>query len=653
MRSRFSSKRSWAASLLTLAMVCMAVVSSRAQQTVTVPAVVVSYADMVVYNGKVVTMDDTSLKPEVGKVVQAMAIRDGKILALGTDAEILQYAGPKTEKIDLKGRTLIPGIMDSHTHIHNNAVSDYAKKHPEILLSVSRSFNVAGKDYNELRKGIELVLKENMANAPKDQWAYISLPTGGNSGLGIGPKFLQERGITRADLDKLAPDNPVFVQSHPVYTVNSAAIKKIGDIYQSDPEEAMGLQGMDKQGLGDLTEYSRSLAVDMFFHDKLDLLADVIEPELERNAALGITTYSSHMVGLVYMDAFMRLVRQNRMPIRFAYTHYFGFEGNSNPSAFYLRLGDMAGLGTPYFWQSGVGLQNIDGGPPTICTSMEAPAEVKAREWCRVEPGNTFAKAIYTAIRSRHRLTIGHSYGDKGVSNIMDIIDQVMKDDHSITKDYIRSRRFSSDHCGFYPRPEQLPRMKDFNWIVSCNGAFINRSTPYLKIYGEKYGSWISPARKTLDAGVLMVYENEESWNHPSGNPNTYFGSAVLLVTRKNNEGNVIGPEQRVDRVTLMKMMTTWQAQFFQKESELGWLAPGKLADFVVLNKDYFTVPEEEIASTYPEMTVVGGKTIFLRDSYAKQLGRDKGIGPQIKFVNVPKTDPNRADVPDTPVKED
>ena len=72
-------------------------------------------------------------------------------------------------RMDLKGRTLIPGIMDSHTHIHNNAVSDYAKKHPEILLSVSRSFNVAGKDYNELRKGIELVLKENMANAPKDQ----------------------------------------------------------------------------------------------------------------------------------------------------------------------------------------------------------------------------------------------------------------------------------------------------------------------------------------------------------------------------------------------------------------------------------------------------------------------------------------------------
>ena len=183
---RFLSKRSWASGLLTLTILCLAAAAARAQQTVTVPAVVVNYADMIIYNGKVVSMDDTSLKQEVGKVAQGMAIRDGKILALGTTAEIMQYAGPKTEKVDLKGRTVIPGIMDSHTHIHNNAVSDYAKKHPEILLSVSRSFNVAGKDYNELRKGIELVLKENMANAPKDQWAYINLPTGGGSGLGIG-----------------------------------------------------------------------------------------------------------------------------------------------------------------------------------------------------------------------------------------------------------------------------------------------------------------------------------------------------------------------------------------------------------------------------------------------------------------------------------
>jgi hypothetical protein len=219
-----------------------------------------------------------------------------------------------------------------------------------------------------------------------------------------------------------------------------------------------------------------------------------------------------------------------------------------------------------------------------------------------------------------------------------------MRDDPSITKDYIRSRRFSSDHCGFYPRPAQIPRLKDLNWIISCNGAFINRSTPYLNIYGEQYGKWISPIKSLIDGGVRVVYENEEAWSG-GDNPTTYFGSAALLISRKNAEGKVIAPEERIDRVTLMKMMTVWQSEYFQKEKELGTLQPGKLADFVVLNKDYFTVPEDEIKSTYPVMTVVGGKTIFLRTEFAKERGVPP-VGFQAKFINVPKSDPNAAPTP-------
>ena len=597
-----------------------------AQQTVTVPVQVVSYADMVVYNGKVMTMDDRSTNPNPGKIGQAMAIRDGKVLAVGSDAEILLYAGPKTQKIDLRGRTVIPGIVDSHTHIHNNAVALYAQKHPEVLESVSRTFHVGGRTYAELKRGIELVLKENMAHALKDQWAYILLPTGGSSGTGIGVKFLQEREITKEELNKLAPNTPVMVQSHPAYTVNDAGMKLIGEIYQSDPEEAMALQGLDKQGLGDLTEYARSLAVDQYFRDKIELLADVIKADLEKNTALGITTYSSHMVGLVYMSAFMKLVRENKMPMRFAYTDYFGFEGNPDPSSFYLRLGDMAGLGTDTFWQSGVGLQNIDSGPPMFCSTMEAPPEVKKREWCRNAPGTAFEKGVYTAVRSRERITVGHAYGDKGIDYIIDTVQRAMKDDPTLTLDYIRSRHFSADHCGFWPRKEQLPKLKELGWIVSCNGQYINRSTPWLKVYGMQYGNRISPVKSLISAGIRTVYENEESWSappddqHPNGylteNPNTYFGSAVLLLTRKNREGQVVAPEEIIDRVTLMKMMTAWQSDYLMKP-ELGTLEPGKWADFVVLNKDYFTIPQEEIANIYPLMTVMGGRPVFWRAEFA------------------------------------
>src|SRR5689334_22179534 len=94
-----------------------------AQSTVTVPTAIVAYPELILYNGKIVSMDDTSSGPSPGTIYQAIAVRDRKIQALGTDALILSYAGPQTQKVDLKGRTVIPGIVDSHTHIHNNEVA--------------------------------------------------------------------------------------------------------------------------------------------------------------------------------------------------------------------------------------------------------------------------------------------------------------------------------------------------------------------------------------------------------------------------------------------------------------------------------------------------------------------------------------------------
>ena len=92
-----------------------------------------------------------------------------------------------------------------------------------------------------------------------------------------------------------------------------------------------------------------------------------------------------------------------------------------------------------------------------------------------------------------------------------------------------------------------------------------------------------------------------------------------------------VAPEEAIDRITLMKMMTSWPARFVLKEDVLGTLEPGKFADFVVLSKDYFTVPVEEFAEILPLMTVVGGKVEVLRSEFAQELGRGT-IGPQIEF---------------------
>lgn len=621
----------WLAALLTTA--------AAAQQTVSVPPQVVSYADMVVYNGKVMTMDDRSIQPDPGTIAQAMAIRNGKILAVGTNDQILLYAGPKTRRIDVHGRTVIPGIIDSHIHIHNYATAFYMEKHPEAVESVARQFTLQGKTYAELKRGIEVILKENMANAKPGQWAYISLPNGGSSGTGLGVKFLQTEQVTGPELDKLSPNNPVLIMSHPAYMTNEAGRRSIGEIYHADPDDVIAV---DKNGFGDLTEYSRSLIVDSYFKDKTGLLADVVRGELERNAALGITTYSSHITGLRFMDAFMKLIRDHNMPIRFGWSDYFGFEGNPDPASFYLRLGDMAGWGTDYFWQTGVGLSNIDSGPPMFCSTMEGPPAVKQREWCRNKPGTAFEQGIYSLIVAHERLAVGHAYADRGVDYIFQTIQRAMKNNPSITLDYIRSRHFSSDHCGFYPRPDQIPIMKKYGWMMSCSGAIVERSAPWLKSYGMNYGKWISPVRSLIQAGVRTVFENEASWRAGEDRPITYLSSAMFLLTRKDEEGQVIAPKEAIDRVTLMKMMTCWPSDFVLKPKELGTLEAGKWADFEVLNKDYFTVPLEEIAHVYPIMTVVGGKPIFIRSGFAAEQGTPP-VGPQIKYINLPPGDPAAA----------
>ena len=169
----------------------------------------------------------------------------------------------------------------------------------------------------------------------------------------------------------------------------------------------------------------------------------------------------------------------------------------------------------------------------------------------------------------------------------MDIMDQVMREDPAaFTPDYMRSRRFSADHCGFYPRQDQLPRMKRLGMIISCDAMFLDRSAPWLKVYGMDKANRIAPIHSMIAAGIMPTAE-AELWNIETGTSETYPSRLIHLITRKNSLGQVLAPDEAVDRVTAMKMATVWPSYYVLKEKEIGTLEPGKLADFLVLNKDY------------------------------------------------------------------
>jgi len=593
-------------------------------QTVTVPQAIVSYPELIVHNGKIVTMDDPSFAQNIGRTVQAMAIRDGKVQALGTNAEILAMAGSQTRRLDVKGRTVIPGLINTHSHMHDHSIRLWTRTNRDKVEEVQRSFSVTGRDYAEIKRGIELVVKEQMARARPDQWAYIELPNGGNAGTGIGVKFLGDNGLTREELDQWAPQTPVFLNSHPAWMLNKAAEVSFLNLYGLD----WGEETVDK-ALTMNTTIRRSLVVDRYFAPRIGEMADLLQGGLEHQSALGLTTFSSHIVGLRIHDAYMKMVRDGTMPIRFGYAHRFCQQVEPEMAGCFMRLGDTAGLGDPYFFNVGVTLGGIDTGPPNICTTMDAAPEFKSKEKCILEPGSDYEKAIAAAIASYDRYVVNHVYGDKAVDTFMDVVDRQIENTPGITLDYIRSRRMTADHCGFYPRKEQLDRIKKFGMVISCDPMFLDRSQPWLKVYGEDKANRIGPAKSMIDAGIMVTAEAEVDVE--TGTGPTYFAVQSHFLTRKNSRGDILAPEEAVDRITLMKMMTTWPSYYLMKEKELGSLEVGKFADFVVLNKDYFTIPEDQIPTAFPLMTSLGGRTIVLRKEFADELGTQP-VGPQMNW---------------------
>jgi len=263
---------------------------------------------------------------------------------------------------------------------------------------------------------------------------------------------------------------------------------------------------------------------------------------------------------------------------------------------------------------------------------MEASKETKELEWCQNGPGTREFNATKTAIANYQRVQVGHAFADKGVDYFLDAVDAAMQENPAITLDYIKDLRLTSDHCGFYPRISQIPRLAKYGMIISCGANVLDRSAPWIgpTRFPAKYMEQIAPIRSAIAGGVMVTFESEAGIN--TAGTRSYFGHAIPFLTRKNARGVEVSPGEAIDRNTLLKMMTTWAARYIMKEDVLGSLEKGKWADFIVLSKDYFQGPPEALYDVYPVMTVIAGKTKVLREEFAKELGKN-AIGPQIVWT--------------------
>jgi hypothetical protein len=302
------------------------------------------------------------------------------------------------------------------------------------------------------------------------------------------------------------------------------------------------------------------------------------------------------------------------MPIRFG-ALYEVHRMPNNPEfvrQFYKMTGNLTGIGDDWLWFHGVASELWDSSFPQECLGpdLPAPPEIKMREKCP-KPGEMYWDTLQNALEAGWRLAGVHGVASDGVRRFTQLIERAMKNT-GMTAEDIRKLRPTVEHAEALGQiPELMAKIKELGIIISADPPRLVREKVYVEDYGPAAEPFMLPVKTWLDNGLKVVGEFEE-YRAIGSNLN-------LLITRVAN-GKEVLPDQKLDRVTVLKMYTTWAPQYMLKEDVLGTLESGKLADFVVLDKDYFTIPVDQIPKIVPQMTVVGGHIRHLESGLASKL---------------------------------
>jgi predicted amidohydrolase YtcJ len=590
-------------------------------------------ADTIVVNARIYSMDEVSTGSSPGTVASAMAIKDGKVLGLGSNEEIRMLADLNTEVLDAGGRTVVPGIIDTHSHLDTYGVSTWSR---EVLKG--------GNDYEwrieappfDFRWGVNWeegwehmvmrgreVLREAVANTEPGKWIVMVMQTPApNCQAG----YLEARYTKQnMQLDEIAPNHRVHVICVQRPILNSMAEA----FYRSEWGEPMepGLMDAFNDNTGRASNtLSRVLRTD--YLSDTNELAEILERQNKLWAATGITTWASTLRGRRTIELFRLLDHRGTIGTRVAFSPSLG---TLSQTTFERMDPGFTGYGTDYVWFTGLSLRGVDGAYPSFSTSLEPPQipqEIKNREW--VKPTNEWVEAI---LATGHRYTSTHTAGDNVLESGLDAIERESAK-LGLSLEDIRAQRHGFDHCAMNPRPDQIPRIAELGVIMSCKPGYLETMVIGVAMdYGPAYTKWVVPVGGLIKGGARVVLEIDDR-NHPEYGT---FYWLDLLVNRVSDDGQVYNPEERIDRVLAMKMATIWAAEYVLKEDVLGSLEPGKWADFLILDKPYFDrneLPDRKIKTVRPLLTRVGNKTIYLNQSLADEWGIDavSGAGTEQKL---------------------
>ena len=572
-------------------------------------------ADMVIFNGKILTADNPN--PASFTTAQAAAIYDGKFVAVGNNAEVLAYAGGTTKRIDLAGRTVIPGLLETHLHMYGSASHFFPPNAPQVA-QTDRGIPYTNKT------DFLAALRDVVAKKKPGEW-IISSP-----GFG-GTVELMQGAITIQDLDKVAPNNPLYLHWEVLVwgLMNSKALDPLLARYPK-------VEGIVRDAAGKPTGLVTGNANPLYWYEFLpqvppELLGPYYKMELEEIAAQGITAASSRLLPN-HLAAYSWLHSRGELPIRMPYT----FEAMSRSEiteAISSRIIGVQGGSGKNIWGAGDNWLWIIGVTPISLDSIVSAASACVREaypreslnfpmWkyqfygpyglCRLQSDQyPDLNVIKKVAESGFRITGMHVGGDRAIDELFDVMDKLVELYPDVT-----GRRWAIDHCEAV-HADQIQRAKKLGVMFSCAPGYLYNGDrgavgAFKEIFKDeaKAANAVIPMRSMIDAGLRPVIELDAHGFHP-------MTALQVFITRKDNTGKVWAPQQAISRQEALYAYTRWAAEYFLRENIMGSIEPKKLADFVVLDKDYLTVPEAEIGRIDPVLTVVEGKIAYSQPAFA------------------------------------
>jgi hypothetical protein len=353
------------------------------------------------------------------------------------------------------------------------------------------------------------------------------------------------------------------------------------------------------------------------------------------------------------MAAYKLLESQGKLNWRIGMGVIEAFGNTTDLSAGKLKpFAGMVGSGSDRTWITGLGPTAVDGVTSRACTDQKRTGTYTAIDsWfpvgqCHLDneykgspkraaniQDNYYKNWVLASGRDGVRFANVHVAGDRGTGLLLNLVEQIQRQyGPGATKDW------AFDHCDMV-NPKDFPRLAKLKITVSCYVArSVNGSRAIATAYGDPVANTFpSPLNSMVKAGVRVVLESDS---------NSYLWSDIMAaVTRKDRTGKVWAPQERVDRPTALKMFTTWAADYVLKGNKIGTIEPGKLADLVVLDKDYLTIPEDDIVTIEPQVTVFDGKIVYVHTNFANEYNLRPPGAVVSTYQDLVKSRQPRADV--------